>query len=47
MPGILLIWIMVGKGLNVLAIAGGGVVHIFILLLIIFLFFLPLSGIDE
>ena len=28
MPGILLIWIMVGKGLNVLAVAGGGVVHI-------------------
>ena len=43
MPGVLLIWIMVEKWFNMLAVSAGGVVRIFFLSPIISLFFLSLS----
>ena len=44
---VLLVWIMVGRGHTVLAVgAGGGSSDIFFLSPIIFLFLLPLSGVD-
>ena len=44
---VLLVWIMVGQGHTVLAVdAGGGSSDIFFLSSIIFLFLLPLSGVD-
>ena len=44
---VLLVWIMVGQGHTVLAVdADGGSSDIFFLSPIIFLFLLPLSGVD-
>ena len=44
---VLLVWIMVGQGHTVLAVGAGGAVQIFFFLSsIIFLFLLPLSGVD-
>ena len=44
---VLLVWIMLGQGNTMLAVgAGGGSSDIFFLSSIIFLFLLPLSGVD-